>query len=395
MAWVRKLPSGLWAATVRLPGDRKLTKSHKLKGTIEAWAAEQEADLRRGDWIDPRHGEMTVEAWWDRTRDSRVLELASRKRDASHWRVHVQPHWGRVPLSSILQPDVSTWVVKMQRRGVGADTIAGAVKVLRGLLQLAVAAKRIHFNPAAGVSLPTSTPSEPRILAPEEDQVVLDAFYGRFGDRCDAGLFVEFLMETGCRWEEAAGLSRAGVLVRKRQVRIQDVLERDGTIRHYAKTKAGNRPVPISDRLWPRLRDHALTRASDGLLFTGQRGGSLDYSRWLSRVWRPALTVVTERGGRNGMKILATRPLLDGITLTPHDLRHTYGTRLAEQGVPQHEIMALMGHDDPRASQRYMHAGEARFDRAREALEASRQTAGSSAAHDLAGRVIELPRNGV
>lgn len=38
-----------------------------------------------------------------------------------------------------------------------------------------------------------------------------------------------------------------------------------------------------------------------------------------------------------------------------HDLRHAYGSMLAERGVPDRTIMALMGHSDPRMVARYSH----------------------------------------
>ena len=373
MPWVRQLPSGKWAATVRLPGDRKLTKTFPLKGQADRWATDQVAGINRGDWIDPREGEITVGTWWERCRDARVLELASRRRDESHWRVHVAPRWGRVPLTAILQPDVSAWVVKMGKDGVGPDTAIGSVKVLRVLLEQAVGARLIRFNPARGVKLPRTAPSEPRVLTPDEDEIVLDAFRQRWGDRSDGALFVEFLMDTGCRWEEAAAVSRGNVDLRRQRVQIAPVMERDGKIREYAKSDTGNRPVPISDELWPRFREHVMTRPAGALVFTSATGGPLNYTRWRARVWVPTFTVVTERGGRNGQKILATRGLLDGEQPTPHDLRHTFATRLAEQGVPHHELMALLGQKDPRATQRYLHAGEDRFERARRALAAARK----------------------
>jgi integrase len=379
MAWVRKLPSGKWAATVRLPGDKKITRSFPLKRTAENWANKQQDNLNRGDWIDPRHGELLVGEWRERCRDGRVLELASRKRDESHWRVHVEPYWADRPLSSILQPDVSAWVAKMQRDGAGADTVIGSVKVLRGLLEQAVAAKLIHFNPARGVKLPRTGALTDRVLEPHEDQILLDAMRRRHGDRPEAALFVELLLDTGLRWEEAAGLHTRNVDKTRRRIHVVDVLERDGSIRPYPKSRAGERDVPIGDDLWKRLGPHLEHR--DGLVFTTRLGKPLDYSRWRSRIWAPVLQVPTQFGGHNGMKVLERVPLLDGQAPTPHDMRHTYGTRLAEQGVPQHEIMALMGHKDVRAVQRYTHAGEARFERARVALgrarDGSRLTGGS------------------
>ena len=51
-----------------------------------------------------------------------------------------------------------------------------------------------------------------------------------------------------------------------------------------------------------------------------------------------------------------------------HSLRHAYGTRLAEAGVPIHEIKRLMGHSSTSVTEQYMHAspeqGQHHVDRA-------------------------------
>jgi integrase len=41
-----------------------------------------------------------------------------------------------------------------------------------------------------------------------------------------------------------------------------------------------------------------------------------------------------------------------------HDLRHTFGTRLAEAGCSEATIASLMGHTDPATTRRYTHATE-------------------------------------
>lgn len=47
---------------------------------------------------------------------------------------------------------------------------------------------------------------------------------------------------------------------------------------------------------------------------------------------------------------------LAGITnLRWHDLRHTFGTRLAEAGCSEATIAELMGHTDPKTTRRYTH----------------------------------------
>lgn len=369
MAWIRRLPSGLWAATVRTPTGR-ITKTDRSKGVVADWAAEREGEVRRGDWIDPRAAELTIGELWERWRDVRRLELASRRRDESHWRCHVAPQWAHVQVGAVLRPDVSAWVTKMERAGVGAATIQGSMGVLRALMEYAVDARIRRDNPATGVRMPRRAAHLDRVLTPDEDEQLLAAFDRLFPGRPDARLFVEQLLYSGLRWEEAAALDRDHVDMRRALWKVGPVVERDGSIRPYPKSPAGVRDVPIDEAVWPRVRERVLATRPGGLLFTAPRGGVLDYTTWHRRVWLPALRGVSERPARRGR---AHRPAVAGAGLadpqpTPHDLRHTYGTRLAEAGVPVHEIMALMGHERLESAQRYLHAGEDRFERARRAM---------------------------
>ena len=64
MAYLRRLPSGRWQATVRLPNGRKTTRTDPLKRIVERWAATVEVDIDRGRWRDPRSGRrLTVGQW--------------------------------------------------------------------------------------------------------------------------------------------------------------------------------------------------------------------------------------------------------------------------------------------------------------------------------------------
>lgn len=374
MAWVHRLQSGKWQAVVRLPTGRRVHITDPLKGVVERRAAELEADIRRGDWIDPRSGQLTVGECWEKWQSGRRLERASRLRDESHWRCHVAPAWAKVQVGGILKPDVSAWVGRMETAGCGAATIEGSVGVLRALLDLAVDARLIRTNPARGVRTPRRDAHLDRVLDPSEDGLLLGALDRVAPGRPDGRIAVELMLYCGLRWEEMGGLDRDHVDTRRALLHIGPVLERDGSVRPYPKTPAGRRSVPVDRDLWPRLRTHVLTVPAGGLVVTGPEGKPLDYSRWRARVWLPALAGRSAYPGAKGHR---ARPAIVGAQLddpqpTPHDLRHTYGTRLGEQGVPGHEIMALMGHESLASVQRYLHAGDGRHDRARAAIERAR-----------------------
>lgn len=376
--WIRKLPSGLWAATVRTPAGR-LTESFKQKSQANDWADEQKSQIRHGDWIDPRQAKILITAWWDRCKDGRHLEKASRKRDESHWRCHVEPRWGRTQLGSVLKTDVSAWVVSMQRAGVGAATIEGAVGVLRALFDQAIDAKILRVNPAHKVKKPERDAHVDRVLDAREERRLLASLDAMFPGRPDARLFVELILDTGMRWEEAAVVPPTLVDTKQQRIHIAWVMERDGTARPYAKSAAGNRTVTYGDSIAAKIRAAKLAAPSVAgvfprdvpgrLLFTSTTSEALRYSNWHRRVWTPALKGLPERPVVRGH---AYRPAIPGAGVddpqpTPHDLRHTFGTRLANDNVPIHDIMRLLGHEDIRSAQRYLHSQEERFDRARKA----------------------------
>jgi integrase len=195
-----------------------------------------------------------------------------------------------------------------------------------------------------------------------------------FPGRPDARLFTELLLYCGLRWEEAGALDRDHVDLHRALLKIGPVLERDGTIRPYPKSPAGARTVPVDADLWPRVRAHVMTLTRGQLLVSTPRGKPLDYSRWHARVWSVALEGREAYPGRRGHPARAAMAgaMLADPQPTPHDLRHSYGTRLGEQGVPAHEIMTLMGHESLGTSLRYLHAGDGRHDRARNATRAAR-----------------------
>jgi integrase len=358
MAYIRQLPSGLWAATVRTPAGR-ITETRELRGAVKSWAEQLEADAGRGEFLDPRLSRHTVAEVWAKYSSARRIEMASRKRDESHWRRWVEPQWGGTPVGDILKPDVQVWVNQMDTDGVGGWTIIAALNVLKAALELAVDAGWLRANPARRVKPPVAPAHTDRVIDAGEEAALLVRLDELFPDRRDARLFVETMFDTGGRWEEVAAVRREAVNLRAGLIAFGPVMERDGTVREYPKGArsrhdAAFRSAPLGPDLLARLRPVVLATAAGGLVFTAPRGGSLLYPTWLRRVWREAVKVIDE-----------PRP-------TPHDVRHSFGTRLADAGVLVHDRMALMGHKDVRSGQRYTHSGDARFDAARDALKRAR-----------------------
>lgn len=349
MATYRRLPSGQWQARVWHPGLKRqvpLGFTHPLKKVMREAAADAEQRLRAGEWVDPKLGQITLTEWWAKWSAMRVVEKSTTLKDVSRWRNHVEPAFGAWQLTTITSEDVEEWVAQMRRDKVGGETLAGSLRLLKQLLDKAVLHKRLLRNAAAGITAPTPPRHDDRFLTVRESKVLTFMLTGV--DR----LMVEMFLGTGLRWAELAGLHVYRIDTRRRVVKVREVMERDGSVKLYPKTAAGWRTVPLTDRLARKLERHIAGNPPRALVFTAPGGGPLIYSNWRKRVWMRALTKA---------RLADPQP-------TPHDLRHTYGSWLAEWNLSPTDIQALMGHESLRSTERYLHASPARMDRARALL---------------------------
>lgn len=368
MPYVRRLPSGLWQATVKR-GRRRYTKTDPLKKVVVEWASDLELQIRRGAFIDPAAGKIRLADWWEIWTASRTVTPSTLANAETHWRLYVQPAFGDWEMAAIAPFEVQQWVARMVAAKVRPTAAQRALLLLRQMLEAAVLAKRIGSNPAAGVKAPRPPKHVDRFLDVEERGRLLDAITmpdpdadppprGEKHSRVpDAGnrLFVKLMLDAGLRWQEAAGLHVFRVDLKRRTVRVQEVVQRmSDAVKEQPKSEAGSRVVPLTDELVKDLTAFLGSHPGDGLLFRSRQGTPLEYKNWLHRVWRPAVRAAN----------------LEAPLPTPHDCRHSYGSWLAEQGVPPHEIMVLMGHSSLRAVERYIHASSARLQRARDALDA-------------------------
>src|SRR5690606_11740279 len=338
MAGFRRLPSGKWQASVRLPDGTRRTRTDPLKGTVRRWALDFEAAMRAGEWADPQDGQQTLSAWHAEWLDLRTVERATQQRDASHWRMHVGPRFGQTKLAALTRYDVEAWLAQMQRDGVGATTRAQSFRLLRNMLASAVRLQRLARDPTDGVKVPQIPNHVDRFLTRDE-YLALHAAMPTDRDRA----LVSLMAFCGLRWGEVAGLHAHRVDLAAGELQVVEVLRRDGTVKPMPKSSAGQRHVPIP----VHVRVEVAPFVTSGLVFPG-----LDYDNWRRRVFEPA---------RDAAGLAEPQP-------TIHDLRHTYGSWLSAAGVPPRDIGALMGHASLRSTERYLHSGSQRFGVALRAL---------------------------
>jgi integrase len=154
-------------------------------------------------------------------------------------------------------------------------------------------------------------------------------------------------LDTGCRRGEMMKIQNKHVEWQHRWIRI---------LKEHSKTEVG-RVIPFEpgSRLEKLLRRRAFL-GPDAYVFGNATTG--EYVGSFRSAWETLLLLANDieptrqaRGRR-----VANRDVLERIDLHWHDLRHEALSRLADDGVPVHELQLLAGHASITTTQRYMNA---------------------------------------
>ncbi|GGX10781.1 putative prophage phiRv2 integrase [Streptomyces malachitofuscus] len=340
---VRKLPSGRYQARYVGPDGqlRPAPETFRTKKDADAWLADKQTEMRRGDWHDPDAGRVPFESYAHAWIEEREVTTRTRQLYASLLRHHLAPMFGSVNVADISPPLVRRWRADKLAAGTGPTTVAKAYALLRAILGTAVADQMIRRNPCTikGASV-VHTPERPTATV-QEVYDLADAIQPRYRALV---LMAGFL---GLRWGELIGLHRRDVDLDHGAVRVRRaVAELNNGQREIKapKSAAGKRTVSIPAAILPEIREHLNNYAepgADGRVFVGEKGATPRRNHF-NRLWRKACDDI-------GVKALHF-----------HDLRHTGNTLAASTGASTRELMARMGHSTARAALIYQHASAER-----------------------------------
>ena len=166
---VDRLPSGRWRARYRGPDGRRHARAFRTKSDADAWLAAQQTDCRRGNWVDPRLGRVTVADWakvWLQT--TVHLRPSTRAGYETKLRSHVLPRLGQMAVIDLDTPAVRRFVAELTVAGVSPGNLLGVRAVLRLVLNTAVEAGALSVNPCSGVKVPRPKRPEMHFLTPEQ-----------------------------------------------------------------------------------------------------------------------------------------------------------------------------------------------------------------------------------
>jgi integrase len=356
MGHIVKTPADTWRANWRDPAGRQRARTFRTKKDARAFLASVEAEKVRGSYLDPSAGKVLFRDHAQKWMAARNVELTTAAAADSRMRCHVLPQWGDWPLNTIGYLDVQGWVTRLSEK-LAPQTVVACFRLMYSVMKVAVRGRLVAVNPCEGVSLPAQrVRGSIDALISRSDLVgrVLPALPERYR------ALVLTAAYAGLRWGECAGLRWAQVdLDARRLVVTETVVEVSGrlTRKHYPKSEAGRRVVPLPMLLVTHLRRHAgiVPSGAEDLVFPDSGGSFLRRSNFRRNVWLPARR---------------TAGVPDALTF--HGLRHCYATWLITEGVPVNVVQVALGHE--RASttlDRYTHRPRDYEDRLRDALDDS------------------------
>jgi integrase len=339
---IRKLPSGRWQASYFESGRRHIAdRTFPSRADASAWLATVEADLLRGDWLDPRGRRGTVAEWSNLWLESTMhLKPKTRESYESTLRVHVLPAFGHVAVGSIERSDAEQFLGRLTKDGASPGLVANARLVLRLVLGTAVNAKALRSNPCDGIRAPRQRRGEMHFLTHEQVAALARTIVappirtggGEHRRRTypEWGLLVLTAAYTGLRAGELAAL-RVGRtdLTQRRLVVAESVSDVAGVLTYGPPKTYQFRSVPMPGFLVELMREHLRRRPRDvaAFVFTSPDGGPLRHLNFYKRFFKPAL---------------APAGLPEAVRF--HDLRHTYASFLIAEGAHPRAMMERLGH---------------------------------------------------
>jgi len=321
-----------------------------------------------------------------------VRQLATRGRKVStlvayrtHLRVHLAPHFGDKPLGRIGKDDVEEFVLVCLERGQSVKSVRNYLGFLHGIFEFALRQGWVVANPCRTAEKPVSAEADPDIHF--LDQTELDALLAatvkphgqrKPGTEARSRRVKELRDRSGRSWKAIAaelGVAestaiylyrlefdvgelddalgrvdralyltaamtgmRQGELFALRWMDVDWLAHRVRVRRNYVhgqfgtpKSKRSSRSIPLADQVARELEllfQASAFQCDEHLVFGHPHTGRpLDRSRTLKR-FKAALA----RAGVREIRF--------------HDLRHTFGTRMAAAGVPIRTLQEWMGHRD-------------------------------------------------
>jgi integrase len=244
------------------------------------------------------------------------------EKDEGIYRLRLKAEFGDLPLDQITRQNVQAFHTTLKTTGLAAATCDHHIKLLRHALNLAVEWGKLEQNPIERLHLFNEDNKVENYLDDAEMERLLSVLTSRPQfPTCQIALF---LLSTGARLNEALQAKWTQIDRENRVWRIPASNSKSKRIRS----------IPLNDSAL-ELLGQLDTEDKFEYLFINRKTGVPPV--YIQKYW--------ER-----VRIDAKLP-----KLRLHDLRHQYASMLINSGRSLYEVQNILGHSDPKVTQRYAH----------------------------------------
>lgn len=250
-------------------------------------------------------------------------------------------------IKDIKPSDAKQWFIKLHDDGYKYSSITTVRGVLRPAFEMAVEDDIVRRNPFSFrvVDVVPNDSVTRKALSQEEKEKYL-AYV--LGDKCRRRYYDEIiiLLGTGLRISELYGLTKSDIDFKERRIRVERQLTRTRNCEYYIekpKTDSGERYVPMDGAVYQAFQNVIQNRKTPKveMLINGHSG-----FLFLDKDGKPKVAGHLEH---------AMKRIIDNYnkshddklpSITPHVLRHTFCTEMANAGMEIKNLQYLMGHAD-------------------------------------------------
>lgn len=255
---------------------------------------------------------------------------------------------GNASIENVKMADAKEWVLRMKENGYAFKTIKNYKRSLSAAFHTAVQNDYIRKNPfefdIKDVIEDDSSIKE--ALSPEQEKAFVGFIKNDSNYQCYYDDII-ILLGTGLRISELCGLTLADVDMKNKIINVDHQVLHKSDIGYYVadtKTKNGNRQIPMSEIVYAAFKNKLNTckiskykLASDGKVYTDFIFCKADGKPHISGCYGSVF-----KGARDKYKKFNNVELPKN--LSPHTMRHTFCTRMANAGMNPKSLQYLMGH---------------------------------------------------
>lgn len=251
---------------------------------------------------------------------------------------------GSRPIDKVKRSDAQEWAIRMQKMGYSFGTIAHHKRSLSAAFHMAVEDDCIRKNPFE-FSLKTiikddTQEKEPLSLIQEQALfafVQQDKTYQKYYDE------LVVLIDTGLRISEFCGLTEKDLDFENRLIDIDHQLLRNAKKGYYIappKTEHGYRTIYMTDRVYTALQRILSRRPQSNFTVEGYR----DFLFLNSSREPQTRSNYKQMFKRLAIKYAKYNRIPLPASFSPHILRHTFCTKMANAGMNPKTLQYIMGH---------------------------------------------------